>query len=179
MTNATPLPYEQLSAEDARRVDQSLALMGFVSNDALTMARVPGLLAGCAELVKACYAPGTVDLGLKRRMAYLVSRVSGCRYCQAHTANGAGLRADEIDELWHFETCATFNAAEKAALMMAREAGTGGESVADDTSENLRQHYDDSQLCELAAILSLFAFLNRWNTLLATELEDAPRQFRR
>lgn len=176
MSRAEPLKLEELPTEDARLIEDSLDLMGFVANDALTMARVPGLLAACAALVKACYKPGRLEFTLKRRVAYLVSRVSGCRYCEAHTAHGAGLSPAEIETLWSFEHSDSFSDKEKAAFMMARDAGTSN-TLSSATAAELRQHFDDTEICELTAVLSLFAFLNRWNSLLATELESAPLQF--
>jgi uncharacterized membrane protein len=41
----------------------------------------------------------------------------------------------------------------------------------------LREHYDEDQIVEIAAVIALFGWLNRWNDALATTLEQAPLGF--
>ncbi len=173
---AEPLAHDELRAHDKELIHSARKFMGFDSNDALTMARVPGLLSASATLVAACYQEGKVSPTLKRRMAYLSSRASGCRYCQAHTANGAELAADEVEDLWTFEASDRYSDAEKAALALAVEAASQ-EPPSQNTVERVRMHYDPDAVSELVAILALFGFLNRWNTLMGTTLEETPLGF--
>src|SRR5258707_24597 len=64
------------------------AVMGFVPNSMLIMARDPDLLAAFAELSAVIVArPGRLDPGLKALIMYIVSRSAGCQYCVAHSAN--------------------------------------------------------------------------------------------
>ena len=42
---------------------------------------------------------------------------------------------------------------------------------------DLRRYFDDNQIAAIAAVISLFGFLNRWNDTIGTELEDPARQF--
>src|SRR5258708_34880350 len=70
------------------------AVMGFVPNSMLIMARDPDLLAAFAELSAVIVArPGRLDPGLKALIMYIVSRSAGCQYCVAHSANLAAARA--------------------------------------------------------------------------------------
>ena len=61
------------------------------------------------------------------------------------------------------------------ALRFARDAALVPNAVTDGHFEELRAHWDEGQIVELLATVSLFGFLNRWNDSITTELEDAPR----
>ena len=64
--------------------------MGFIPNSLLIMQRSPKLAKGFAGLTAAIWDPdSTVDRKLKRLIAHVASRSAGCRYCMAHTAEGA------------------------------------------------------------------------------------------
>ena len=41
----------------------------------------------------------------------------------------------------------------------------------------LKEHFSDRQVVEIVAVLSLYGFLNRWNSTLQTELEAPPANF--
>ncbi len=38
----------------------------------------------------------------------------------------------------------------------------------------MRKHWNEEQIVEIAAIIALFGFLNRWNDTMGTPLEEAP-----
>jgi len=40
-----------------------------------------------------------------------------------------------------------------------------------------RQHFSDSEIIEITSVISLYGFLNRCNSILATELEPQPASF--
>ena len=42
--------------------------------------------------------------------------------------------------------------------------------------DSLRQYFDDAEIVEIVAAISLFGYLNRWNDTMATELEDVPKK---
>src|SRR5205807_7064148 len=77
--------------------------MGYVPNSLFVMGHRPDLLEAFARLVGVITGPGAVDQGLKQLVALVASGVSGCRYCQAHTASLAtnyGVEVDRVDEVW-------------------------------------------------------------------------------
>jgi len=39
----------------------------------------------------------------------------------------------------------------------------------------MREHWTDSQICEILGAVCLYGFLNRWNDSMATELESSPK----
>lgn len=181
MSRITPLALDDLPAGVRASLEYAQGLMGFTPNDVLTMARWPALLAAMEQLVTVVYAPGEVDPVLKRLVAYLVSGVAGCRYCQAHTAHGAvqmaGGDAAKLAAIWAFETDPIFSDAERAALNFAFHAAQQPGAVEASHFVALEAHFSTRAIMELAAMVSLFGFLNRWNDTLATELEDKPLAF--
>ena len=41
----------------------------------------------------------------------------------------------------------------------------------------LKEYFDDGQIVEIVAVISLFGFLNRWNATMATTLESEPLSY--
>lgn len=174
-----PLAREDLpELEDLfRRYDETLS---FVPNSLYTMSRRPEIMRTLSDLITAIWRTGTVPAGLKPLIAMIASRAAGCRYCQAHEAVDAqmrGLEDQKIAAIWEFETSPMFTEAERTALCFARDASLVPNAVTPQHFEELREHWDDGEIVEILAVVSLFGFLNRWNDSMATELEDIPRRF--
>jgi uncharacterized peroxidase-related enzyme len=173
------------SRENAKEFDTVFAIteavMGFVPNSMLVMARDPALLTAFSELsALIVIRPGRLNPGLKALIMYTVSRSAGCQYCAAHTANLAALRdvpIRKIEAIGEFEQSSEFSEAERAALRFAQAAGQIPNAVGDTEFAELRRHFDDDQILEMVAVLALLGFLNRWNDTLATPLEAEPRHF--
>ncbi|HSG90696.1 MAG TPA: carboxymuconolactone decarboxylase family protein [Pseudomonadales bacterium] len=180
MARIEPLPSDAVG-DLAPLLEQVREAMGFVPNSMLTMARVPGLAPALSALTRVIWGPGRVDPAIKGLAAIMASRGAECRYCQAHTAHRAhgqlGVEQAKLDALWSFETADLFSAAERAVLRVAFGAGQAPNGVTDADFAALRTHFDDDQVAELVAMISLFGFLNRWNDTLATELEASPLAF--
>lgn len=175
----------KLSASDIPEEAKSLFafaenMMGFTPNDAHDMARNPDILKGVAAMCGAIYAPGKVDGGLKRLIGHIASTAAGCRYCQIHTAHGAhaqGLEDKKIIAAWEYETSPLFSAAERAALRVAQGGAMCPADVSDAEFAELRTHYSDDQIVEIVAVIAMFGFLNRWNMIMETTLEDIPLDY--
>ncbi|MEM6627447.1 MAG: carboxymuconolactone decarboxylase family protein [Pseudomonadota bacterium] len=181
MTRLAPLDAKDLPEEIRPMLDGAQDLMGFQPNDALVMARNPALVKGVFAMVSAVYSPnGKVDAGLKRLIGEAASKAAGCVYCTAHAAHGAsraGVDDSKIADLWSYETSPLFSDAERAAIDYAICASQTPSAVTDEGFEALRVHYDDDEIIEITAVIAMFGFLNRWNSALATELEDSPLAF--
>lgn len=153
---------------------------GVVANAILVMGHRPDILRAWNELLQRVLFEGEVDRTLKRLVALMRSSAAGCRYCQAHTASHGfedGVELAKIEAVWDFERSPLFDGAERAALRLARDAAQMPNGVTDEHFDELRQHFDDGQIVELVAVISLYAFLNSWNDTLATPLEELPRKF--
>lgn len=153
--------------------------LGFAPNSVLTMMRRPALARAFTELNRAVMDnQGRVTGELKRLVGHVASRVAGCRYCEAHTIRaaarfGAQEAADarRLEQVWQFRDSALFTPAEKAALEFACAAASAPGAVDEPIASELRRHWNDGEIVELAGVVALFGFLNRWNDAMATELE--------
>ncbi len=66
----------------------------------------------------------------------------------------------------------SLGAAEKLALRLAEAMTLGAQAMSDDLYAGLRRHFDEGQIVELAAVIGLFNYFNRFNNA----LEMAPTQ---
>lgn len=147
------------------------------------MAHRPRVLEQFQGFFGAIMREGDVDPGLKQMVAHVVSRSAGCRYCQAHTGHFAhtlaGVEIAKIEAVWEFERSPLFSEAERAALRLAAAAGLAPNGATDGHFEELREHYGESEIVEIVAVISMFGFLNRFNDTLANDLEDDAIAFAR
>jgi alkylhydroperoxidase family enzyme len=169
MSRITPLT---LSADLAERLAPVGAMLGFVPNSTLIMARHPALLAAFQQLAAAALGPGRVAPDLKIMIGHIASRSAGCLYCMAHTAHIAERRSVTADNIE-----ALFSAAERAALSFAQAAAGVPNAVADADIAELKKHFDEDQIVEMLGVVALYGSLHRWNDSLATPLEEQPRGF--
>lgn len=180
MSRLAPLSEDALDEDTMAMLEMAKSSMGFTPNDVLVMARNPALLKAGAALVGAVYGQGTLDPGLKRLIGYINSTAAGCQYCRAHTAHGAhnqGIEKVKIDAAWTYETSDLFTDAERAALRVAQGAGVSPNAVTNAQFDDLKNYYSEDEIVEIVGVISMFGFLNRWNSTLATEIENEPAQF--
>jgi uncharacterized peroxidase-related enzyme len=179
MANIAPMAREDAAAFEPffKIMDNAL---GFLPQTHLQMARRPEILKAFAALDLAVFGPGTVAMGLKQLAAFMSSVSGGCRYCQAHSAAAAaefGTDEAKVAAVFEFETSDLFSDGERAALRLARDAGLVPNATTPEHFEELRKHFNDEQIVELMASISIMGWLNRWNDTMATELEDQPLAF--
>ena len=178
MPLVTPLPADH-DAEIAELARFFNVTLGFAPNSVLTMMRRPAIARAFTELNRAVMDnQGRVTSELKRLVGHVASRVAGCRYCEAHTIRAAerfGAQqcadAERLAQVWQFRDSALFTAAEKAALEFACAAASVPGAVDEPIGAELRRHWDEGEIVEIAAVVALFGYLNRWNDAMATELE--------
>jgi len=155
-------------------------ILGVVPNSLLTMQRRPRIVAAFEALTEAVMEPeGAVSPGLKRLAAHMASRAAGCQYCQAHSLVAAGMSGvseAKVAAIWDFRTSPLYDDAERTALEFALAAGSVPNAVTDEHMARLREHWTDDEIAEILAAICLYAFLNRWNDTLATDLETGPRE---
>ena len=123
MARLEPLSLDQV--EGLEEVEQTYQrTLGFVPNGLRIMARRPEIVKGFIALRRAVLDPasGTVPAELKNLCAHLASRTHGCRYCQAHSIQGAsraGAEQARLAAVWDFAESDLFSQAEKVALVFA------------------------------------------------------------
>ena len=181
MSHIEPLSIAETEAAKAD-IERLASATGFVANSMLTLARRPEIARAVLGLIRAVVRnpDGKVDPALRWMVAHVTSRANGCVYCTAHTfKNGAdnGVSDDKLAAIWEFETSPLFSAAERAAL---RIAVTGAQCPSYATKEDmaeLRRHFTEEQVVEIGAVIALFGFNNRWNALMATDIEPEVTEF--
>jgi alkylhydroperoxidase family enzyme len=95
----------------------------------------------------------------------------------AHNAGASlqqGIDAEKLAKVWEFRTSALFSEAERVALEFAMAAAAQPNDVSDELFERIKQHWSEGEIVEIAALVSYFGFMNRFNDTMATPLEDEP-----
>ncbi len=174
----TPLPETDPSiAELVKFYNETL---GFCPNSVKTMQRRPHLAQAFILMNKAVMENhGRVTSALKRLIAYISSYTTGCQYCQAHTIRAAdryGAAEDQLHHIWSYKTHPAFSEAERAALDYAVAASSVPNAVDESIREPLRRYWDDGEIVEIAGVVALFGFLNRWNDSMGTTLEAGAKE---
>ena len=180
MPHLKPVPLADVPDADIRdRFEHYKNTRGFTPNSIMTMVRRPNIVRAFMALNQTVLYEGTVPTETKMLVSLASSYAAGCRYCQSHMANLSSIyqASDEkIAALWDFEKSALFNDAERAAISLALKAGTLPNETSEADFDELKKHYDEGQIVEIVAAISLFGYLNRWNDTMATELEPLAAQ---
>lgn len=152
---------------------------GFTPNSIRTMARRPNVVKAFMALNQAVLYEGTVPQQLKMMISLACSLSSGCLYCQSHMANLSDIYdapEEKIAAIMDFESNDLFSDAERAALDVAFKAGQVPNQVTQKEFDRLNAHFDEDQIVEIVASISLFGYLNRWNDTMATTLEPLANE---
>ena len=177
MPRLSPLPTDT-TPELKSHFDFFLGTLGFTPNSVLTMQRKPKMVQAFAQLNAAVMDPeGKVDLGFRRIIGHVVSQVSGCLYCQAHTLLGAhnfGVSEAKLADVWNYARSPHYSERERLAMDFAMAAASQPNAVTDAMFTELQCHWSDEEITEILGVVAMFAFLNRWNDTLATTLEERP-----
>ncbi len=177
MARLKPLPPEA-TPELRSHFDFFLGTLGFTPNSVLTMQRKPKMVQAFAQLNAAVMDPaGEVDQGFRRLIGHVVSKVSGCLYCQAHTLLGAhnfGITDAKLADVWTYASSPLYSVPERLAMDFALAAASQPNAVTDAMFAELQQHWSDGAITEILGVVAMFAFLNRWNDTMGTTLEASP-----
>ena len=182
MPHMQPLAIESVPEDIQERFAHYKSTRGFTPNSIQTMVRRPNIVRAFMQLNQAVLYEGSVSEELKMLISLISSQVAGCRYCQAHMANLSKIYAasqDKIGAVWEFESSPLFSNAERAALRLAYFGAMSPSQATQEHFDEIYKHFDEEQVVEIVASLSLFGFLNRWNDTMATELEELPAEVAR
>lgn len=84
-------------------------------------------------------------------------------------ARRQGWSEEQINNLAYFEERNDFSAAEKAALRLAERMTADSHTIDEEFWTELRSHYEEGEIVELAAAIGLFNYFNRFNDALKME----------
>jgi alkylhydroperoxidase family enzyme len=96
----------------------------------------------------------------------------------AHTAGAAlqlGVEVKKLEAVWEFRASPLFSAKERAALEVALAGAAQPNEVTDAIFAQMKRHWNEGEIVEIVAVISMFGFMNRWNDTMATPLEEEPR----
>ncbi len=159
-------------------IEDGAAKMGFMSIDGLIMAHCPEMLSGAGHFINAVLNNGTIDAGLKRMIGFLTSQGNACEYCSAHTSFTAlknGIDKEKLKAIWDFRQSDLFSDKEKSALDFTIKASMVPNGVTDFDVENLKGYFSEKEVVEIVFTISLYAFLNKFNSTISTSLEEEPK----
>jgi len=179
MAHMEPLPLDSVPEDIQERFTHYKKTRGFTPNSIQTMVRRPNIVRAFMQMNQVVLYEGTVDEELKMLVSLIASQAAGCRYCQAHMANLSKIynaSQEKIAMAWDFESCNLFSDAEKAALRLAYYGAMSPGQASQAHFDEVYKYFDEGQVVEIVASISLFGFLNRWNDTMATELEDFPKE---
>ena len=80
-----------------------------------------------------------------------------------------GWSQEQLDHLAEFETRSDFAESEKVALRLAERMTQNSNGVDEALWADLRRHFDEGEVVELAAAIGLFNYFNRFNNALEME----------
>ncbi len=153
--------------------------LGFCPNSVLTMNKKPLMADAFINLNKAVMDnAGSISSEFKRIIAYISSNTAGCRYCQAHTIRAAqryGGSDKRLQQAWDFENSKLFSMKEKIALRFVIAASTSPTNTRFFERE-LKANWSEEDILEMVSVIALFGFLNRWNDVMGTTLEEEAKQ---
>lgn len=76
--------------------------------------------------------------------------------------------------MWEYRSSPLYGVAERVALDFALAAASVPNEVTDELFAEMLRHWDEGQMVEIVAVISIFGFMNRWNDTMATPLEAEP-----
>jgi len=159
--------------DDVKAVyDQLEGMFGVVPNVIKAMANAPELLMGFVPFLGAALGPSNVDGATKELAIITTSKLNGCQYCTAHHTN-AGRRAGLSDEKIAAspdETSAALDDREKAVVKYSKELAQNV-AASQETLDELRNYFDDTQIAELNMVNGVFHVLTRFADTFKVELE--------
>jgi len=154
--------------------------LGFCPNSVLTMQIRPEIARSFINLnIAVMTNHGRVTSAFKRIIAWVSSNAAGCNYCQAHAIRAAeryGVEQEQLDNIWEYRTHESFNEAERAALDFSLAASQLPNAVDEELQQRLHRYWDDGEIVEILAVVSLFGYLNRWNDSMATSIENGATE---
>jgi len=151
--------------------ERKIAERGNIPNMYRVFAHRPWLLTTMDAHFAAVMGSGTVPLKLKEMLALQTSLENRSRYCSAsHTllAERTGSTPAQIAALRDVDG-GPFTDREKAALRFGLHMTRDANAVPEPVFAALREHFDEGEIVEIAAVVGLFAYFNRFNNALGLE----------
>jgi uncharacterized peroxidase-related enzyme len=151
--------------------ERKVAERGNIPNMYRAFGHRPWLLTTMDAHFAAVMGSGNVPMRLKEMLALQTSLENECRYCTAsHTqlAESTGATPEQIASLLDFER-GPFSEKDKAALRFGLQMTRDANRIPDAALAALREHFGEGEIVEIAAVVGLFAYFNRFSNALGLE----------
>ena len=128
------------------------------------MANDPDILTYFYKMFKATMDSSPLPKILKWKVADVVSRLNECAFCLDVTHSQLkqfGLSDEQIEKVEE-----TDDKREKIAMEFAKAATKEAYKISPDIISQIRDNFNDKELVELAAVVGLFNYINRFNDAL-------------
>jgi AhpD family alkylhydroperoxidase len=113
-----------------------------------------------------------IDPALRSLVQVLISRINSCDFCidlNSFASLKRGTTLEKLQSLPAFERSPLFSEGEKAALCYTTAVTHSGRNVDANIISNLRRHFDDQEIVELAALIAFQNMSSKFNTALGIE----------
>jgi uncharacterized peroxidase-related enzyme len=157
------------AARDA--FERKIAERGSIPNMYRVFAHRPWILSTMDAHFSAVMGSGSVPLRLKELLALQTSLENGCQYgTAAHKAQAERLGAtkDQVGSLLAIDA-GPFSEKEKAALRFGLQMTRDANRITDEAFMDLSRHFDEGEVVEIACVVGLLAYFNRFNEALKVE----------
>jgi alkylhydroperoxidase family enzyme len=134
-------------------------------------AHAPNAFWAFADSWQAVFHSGVCDHAIKELCRVYVSRTVNCEFCgnqRSTRATAAGLANQQYDAVLNFETSATYDSRQKAALAYA-EAISWRLEPSDDLWDRLHREFSEAELVELGCFIALTLGQQSWIRLLGID----------
>lgn len=173
MARISLVPVESMEPALKEAAGQLKECLGVVPHSFRTYAHRPAIAPAFAGLAEAVFA-GSVDPRLKTMVGYKVSATNGCPYCIGHTGGmlrSAGFSQEQVDAIRDLAPDG-WSDKERLALRFAERATREPAHVTDDLVAQLRRHFSEPEVVEIAAVVGFMNFTNKVHGSLAIPLEE-------
>jgi alkylhydroperoxidase family enzyme len=122
------------------------------------------------------FAEGKTSLAPEIRLLamYLTAEIAGCAWCLDFgraKAQKLKLSPEKFGAIRDYAANPLFTPAERAALAFAEEMARIGDKVAEATFAELRRHFSEREIVELAVAIAAETFFNRLNVAFEIEAQ--------
>ena len=110
-----------------------------------------------------------INPALRSLIQVLVSRLNSCEFCvdlNAYASLERGATPEKLRGLLAFEQSPLFSDKEKAALSYACDVTASGRKLDENIMVNLRRHFDDQAIVQLAGLIAFQNMSSKFNAAL-------------
>ena len=166
MTTTSPLVNlvtdDQAKHQAKALFDQIKQKTGKVPKWMRVMANCEDVLIGFFTMFKAIMDDAPVNKLLKWKIALVISDLNKCEFCVSiakQQIKAFGLTDEQIKNIESHH----LSAKEAIAIEYAKASTQHAYNIDPAIMTNMKQHYTDAQIVEIASVVGLFNFINRFN----------------